>query len=84
MLFFFKQVPKVPNHKAVIINVNLDASRGSVFWKLNRKWLEDELYRNNIESIIQTACYNNIHLEDDLIWDLCEIKIKEFSIKYAI
>ena len=46
--------------------------------------LEDEIYCNNIESIIQTTCNNNIHLEDDLLWDLCKLKFKEFSIKYAI
>ena len=39
---------------------------------------------NNIESIIQTTCNYYAHLEDDLIWDLFKIKIKEFSIKYAI
>ena len=62
------------------MTVNFDASLGNGFWKLNVKWLKDEIYRNNMESIIQTTCNNNAHLEHDLIWDLCKIKIKEFSI----
>ena len=45
----------IHKREELIININLDASRGSGFWKLNIKWLEDETYRNNIESIIQTT-----------------------------
>ena len=80
-----KQVPKIPDHKAVIITLKIDNSRGNGYWKLNNKWLQNEIYCESIKVIINETCNEYNWLVDKrLIWDLCKIKIKEFSIKFAV
>ena len=80
----FKYVPRVPDHKAVIIYVKLNEDRGPGFWKLNIKWLDDDTYCKSIKELLNDTNNEYKTLNPNLLWDMCKIRIKEFSIKYAI
>ena len=82
---YFRNVPKIPDHKAVISNIHIGTERGSGYWKLNTSWLNDDNYKNKIRLIITDTINSfNTHFSPSVTWDICKIKIKEFSIKYAI
>jgi exonuclease III len=76
----------VPDHKAVfaLFHIN-NGTRGKGYWKLNTNLLHDDKYINDIKYIIsETMREYESTLPYKLIWDLCKIKIKEFSVKYGI
>ena len=80
-----KPVPKIPDHKAVVLSLKIENSRGNGYWKLNNNWLQNNIYCESIITIISETCNEYDWLDDKrLIWDLCKIKIKEFSIKFAV
>ena len=69
----------------MLISLNLKTSnhkRGPGYWKLNCSYLEEEQYRKGIKQVI-----NNIKQEKfesrQLQWEMCKIKIKEFSSTYG-
>ncbi len=76
----------VPDHKAVITCLTCNSKpRGRGYWKLNNKLLDDTSYIENIKDIFAGTLkeYEDIACKRD-IWDLCKIRFKEYSIKYAI
>ena len=44
-----KRAPKIPDHKAVIINFSFANSRGRGYWKLNTSLLENEDFQYGIK-----------------------------------
>ena len=82
---FIKNVPKIPDHKAVIANIQIGTPRGSGYWKLNTTWLDDNNYKENIRSVKKDTLKTfNEHFSPSITWDICKIEIKELTIKYAI
>ena len=80
-----KIVPKIPDHKACVIDLCLNNKKGKGYWKLNTTWLQDETYIKGIKSLIIDVTNEHKDLEDKgFVWDLIKINIKEFSIKFAI
>ena len=79
-------IAPAPDHKAVNVVIDTEFNkRGKGYWKLNNALLNEESYRTGIVDIFKntTSEYvneNNIHI----IWELCKIRFKEFSIKYSI
>ena len=48
-----RNVPdQIPDHRAVILTLNLNFERGTGYWMLNTKWLEHENYKNGVINII--------------------------------
>ena len=53
-------------------------------WKLNTYILNDRAYRENItKSLVETAKTEYKSLPDQLLWEICKTKIKEYSISYC-
>ena len=79
-------VAPVPDHKAVFVELkNENNTRGRGYWKLNNQFLESELYCNNITDIVlNTQKEYGAFLTKRLLWDLCKIRIKEYSIQFGI
>lgn len=90
LLQFIKQCTvenaPTPDHKAVECTIMIDIkNRGPGYWKLNISHLNDEIYKNQVKSIIRsTKDEYRTCMDKRLLWDLCKIKVKEFSIKYSI
>lgn len=42
---YFRNVPNIPDHKAVISNIHIGTERGSGYWKLNTSLLNDNNYK---------------------------------------
>ena len=80
-----KHIPKIPDHKALIMDLDIYNDRGKGYWKLNTSLLKDETYIEGIQSLITELdiLYTNI-VDKRLLWDLYKINIKQFSIKYSI
>lgn len=80
-----KPVPKIADHKAVVLSLRIENSRVNGYWKLNNNWLQNDIYCESIITIISETCNEYNWLDDKrLIGDLCKINIKEFSIKFAV
>ena len=76
----------VPDHKAVITDIVLRESiRGPGYWKLNTSILKDQQYKESIINIINKTLYEYNEIQSKrILWDLCKIRIKEYSIQYCI
>ena len=35
-------IPKIPDHKACILDISLNNNKGKGYWKLNATWLQDK------------------------------------------
>ena len=65
--------------------MEIDNSRGSGYLKLISNWLQNDIVCELIKVIINETCNEYIWLVDRrLTWVLGKIKIKEFSIKFAV
>ena len=65
-------------HKGVKILLNFeDEKGGSGRWKLNTNILNDRAYRENIKSLVGTVKTEYKSLPDQLLWEICKIKIKK-------
>ena len=82
---YMKNVPKIPDHKAIILEFNVNKIHGKGYFKLNTKWLSNRMYQAGIRNTIQSCIEEFSNLVDKRqLWDICKLKIKEFSIKFAI
>ncbi len=75
-----------PDHSAVVCCLKIiHKERGPGYWKLNTSILNDKEYQHGIKHTIQKTKdeYSNI-LTSGHLWDLCKIRIKEYSIKYCV
>ena len=74
-----------PDHKAIVMNVQLcDSKRGPGYWKLNTDILKEEAYITGIKEIVSQTSEDYKDISKKLLWELCKIRIKEFSITYSI
>ncbi len=74
----------VPDHRAVIMKVNNSVKkRGSGYWKLNTSVLNENDYVNGVEKLIEKTIDDYIEVGSKLTWELCKVRIKDFSIKYC-
>ena len=80
-----RKVPLVPDHKAVIMKLSCDTSKGPGYWKLNTKLLENDVYKNGINRIVNDT-YNEYEgkVSKRDLWDFCKLRIKEYSIAFSV
>ena len=80
-----KPIAICPDHCAILMVTNLsDMKRGPGYWKLNNSLLKDNEFKHNIKNIILSAT-RTLERENNprYTWELCKIRIKEFSMRYA-
>lgn len=86
-LVCFKTVKPIKgDHMALAIDLKpLDCKRGPGYWKLNNQLLNDTEYINNIQKVVVDTVNEFKSVNSyRLLWEIVKIKIKEFSIKYAV
>ena len=72
------------DHRLVHLLYNVShVKRGPSYWKFNESLLRDELFVNQLNDFIDTFQNDNTDLDDQLKWDLCKLKIREFCIEYG-
>ena len=72
------------DHKYVLIHLNLDKSdRGPGRWKLNTSILNDKTYKDKIRRLLMETQEEYKNISKQLLWEICKIKIREFSITYC-
>ena len=73
------------DHNAVSIKLKVKSKkRGKGYWKFNNSLLKDEVYKSNIQNIIRKVNTEFKFFDKRMKWEMCKIKIKEFSMKYSI
>ena len=73
------------DHNAISLKLKLiNEKRGRGYWKFNSELLKDEVYRINIEYVINKVKTEYKELENQGKWEMCKARIKEFTIKYAV
>ena len=74
----------VPDHNAVYVNINISKNpRGPGYWKLNVSILKDEEYIRGIHELIDRTVADYNEVGNKLVWELCKVRIREYSIKYC-
>jgi len=74
-----------PDHKAVVMVMSKqDIQRGKGYWKLNNSVLDLKEYKDGITDIFlnTTVEFKDVQLKS-LVWDMCKIRFKEFSIEFC-
>ncbi len=74
------------DHKAVIADFRLtNNSRGNGYWKLNNSLLENDQYSIGVSNVFEETNLEYGDLKSKrIIWEIFKIKLKEFSIGFAI
>ena len=76
----------VPDHRAVCAHFSSQTkTRGRGYWKQNTTMCQNEQYKNDIRRLIEQTLneYEHVVCKRD-VWDLCKIRVKEYSIKFSI
>ena len=78
--------PDVIDHNAIKLVVEYQNSKtGPGYWKLNNQILEDSVFVDNINNIIENVTQDFATLKShQLVWELLKIRIKEFSMHYFV
>lgn len=72
------------DHKCITLNVDLNNSnRGPGRWKLNTRVLNDKLYHERIKALLTKTKTDYQSYSKQMIWEICKIKIKEYTISYC-
>ena len=78
-----KPAPKC-DHCAITLKLATDSpQRGCGLWKMNNSLLKDEDYMVNMKLLIKKFKLENPHMNPQMKWDMCKIKIKEYTIRYS-
>ena len=73
------------HHNAISLKVKVHGEkRGRGVWKFNSSLLQDQVFQENVKDVIRKVKLENAKLDIQMQWELCKIKIREYSIKYAI
>ena len=73
------------DHKSVAMNLNIEKNKkGPGNWKLNTSILKDKTYVQNIKLLIMKVKTDYAFLSKQMIWEMCKVKIKEYTIGYCI
>ena len=79
-----RYIPKVPDHKGIIVNFKANVNLGPGYWKLNTSMLNNSDYRKGIYKILaQTISEYTGIVDHRTLWDFIKIRFKEFSIQYC-
>ena len=72
------------DHNAVSLKLKLSSSaRGKGVWKFNNALLQDMTFKETIRNIVKKVILENKSYDNQMLWDFCKIKIKEYSIKFS-
>ena len=72
------------DHKCVSIFLDFSSSsKGPGRWKMNTSILKDKAYIENIKPLIQKTKNDYKMVSKQLIWEMCKVRIKEFTISYC-
>ena len=72
------------DHKGITLDLDFNKSdKGPGRWKLNISILNDTAYINKIKSLLLKTQNDYKNISKQLIWEICKIKIKEFTISYC-
>ena len=72
------------DHRLIHMKYRLSSTpRGPSYWKFNDSLIYDANFVEQMNNLIASVETNHITLEPQDKWDLCKIKIKEFSISYC-
>ena len=72
------------DHNAVTMKLQVTTKkRGKGFWKLNNSLLKDETYKQGVRNIIKNIKIEYNSFDYQFMWEMCKIKIREYSMKYA-
>ena len=72
------------DHKWIKIDLNLERiQKGPGRWKLNTSILQDKVYKNNSKTQIQEVKKEYSFLCMQMLWEVCKIKIREYTIQYC-
>ena len=78
-----KPIP-ICDHCAVTLKIMTSSNlRGGGTWKMNNSLLKDDNYKYNVKNVIKKFVLENTKLNAQKKWDMCKIKIKEYTIKYS-
>ena len=72
-------------YKSLILLIKPAKKRGRGYWKLNNDILHDISFKNKIKAIFRTTVQAYAEESPILklqVWELCEVRFKEFTIKY--
>ena len=72
------------DYKYMKIDLNLESNpKGSGRWTLNTSISEDHTYKQNIQEITKAVTNDYRCLCKQMQWEICKIKVREFSIQYC-
>ena len=72
------------DHKVIEIKIQLNKNkRGPGTWKMNTTILEDKPFQKHITHVIKETRKNYDNVSNQILWEICKIKIKEESIAYC-
>ena len=72
------------DHNAISMKFKINSERkGNGYWKINNTLLFDQYYVTCIKNIIQKVKLEFSNQNSQIVWEVCKIKIKEFSMKYS-
>ena len=72
------------DHKGVTIFLDFNkTNRGPGRWKMNTSSLNDKAYIGKIKSLLQKTQNEYKNLPKQLIWEMCKIRIKAYTIDYC-
>ena len=80
------EIKPVPNcdHCAITLRLQTsDTVRGCGMWKFNNSLLKDVEFKENIRKLISKFKLENVKLNAQTKWEMCKIRIKEYTIKYS-
>ena len=72
------------DHRLVEMKYSLvEIKRGPSYWKFNDSILKDRVYTEQMNRLLEEYSRENQNIDDRLKWDLCKIKIRDFTITYS-
>ena len=73
------------DHQLLIAKFNvIQHARGPGYWKLNCSILNDDVYVTEMKSMLRRLkSENKMKMSSQKLWEMCKIKIKEFTIMYC-
>ena len=86
-LITYKIIPGLhSDHSILIITLNnSNKNRGRGFWKFNCNLLHDKIYVKTVKDILSECKKKYTNMTDKgLIWELCKLEIRSFSVPYCI
>ena len=72
------------DHNAISLKLKFKiVKRGKGFWKINNNILVDAKYQTGVRNLIKQVKLEYIQLSPQDKWEICKVKIKEFTMSYC-